>query len=108
MIAATYKFSDNFGIRAGYRILEGGADNDEVYNFALFHYAFTDSTFNGLVTPQGVTLGPRSYNSFLQAGEEAGWSRLYGGIHYRKSIEVGFLQGRKVADNIVGMLKFLK
>jgi len=39
LIAATYKFSDNFGIRAGYRILEGGADNDEVYNFALFHYA---------------------------------------------------------------------
>jgi hypothetical protein len=38
-IAATYKLSDNFGIRAGYRILEGGADNDEVYNFALFHYA---------------------------------------------------------------------
>ena len=72
------------------------------------NYAFTDSTFNGLVTPQGVTLGPRSYDSFLQAGEEAGWSRLYGGIHYRKSIEVGFLQGRKVADNIAGMLKFLK
>ncbi len=39
LIAATYKLSDNFGIRAGYRILEGGADNDEVYNFALFHYA---------------------------------------------------------------------
>jgi hypothetical protein len=39
LIAATYKFSDNFGIRLGYRLLEGGADNDEVYNFALFHYA---------------------------------------------------------------------
>lgn len=39
LIAATYKLSDNFCIRAGYRILEGGADNDEVYNFALFHYA---------------------------------------------------------------------
>jgi hypothetical protein len=39
LIAATYKLSDNFGIRAGYRILEGGADNDKVYNFALFHYA---------------------------------------------------------------------
>ncbi len=38
-IAATYNLSDNFIIRAGYRILEGGADNDEVYNFALFHYA---------------------------------------------------------------------
>ncbi|MFM9952340.1 MAG: hypothetical protein ACKV1O_30700 [Saprospiraceae bacterium] len=39
MIAATYKLSDNLSVRAGYRILEGGADNDEVYNFALFHYA---------------------------------------------------------------------
>ncbi|MGN6601181.1 MAG: hypothetical protein ACTHK8_01955 [Ginsengibacter sp.] len=39
LIAATFKVSKNFLIRAGYRILEGGADNDEVYNFALFHYA---------------------------------------------------------------------
>ena len=39
LIAATFKLSDNFRIRAGYRILEGGADNAEVYNFALFHYA---------------------------------------------------------------------
>ena len=39
MIAATYRFSDRFGIKAGYRLLEGGADNDEVYNFALFNYA---------------------------------------------------------------------
>jgi len=23
---------------AGYRILEGGADNEEVYTFSLFHY----------------------------------------------------------------------
>lgn len=26
-------------LSAGYRILEGGADNDEVYSFALLHYA---------------------------------------------------------------------
>ncbi len=39
LIAATYKLTENLGVRAGYRILEGGADNDEVYNFALFHYA---------------------------------------------------------------------
>lgn len=25
-------------VKAGYRILEGGADNDEVYTFSLFHY----------------------------------------------------------------------
>ena len=39
LLAATYNLSDNFTIRGGYRILEGGADNDEVYNFSLFHYA---------------------------------------------------------------------
>jgi len=37
LIAATYEFSDHFVSRAGYRMLEGGADNDEVYNFGLFH-----------------------------------------------------------------------
>lgn len=39
LIAARYKLTHTFSIHAGYRILEGGADNDEVYNFALFHYA---------------------------------------------------------------------
>ena len=38
LIAATYDISGNIGLKAGYRILEGGADNDEVYNFALFNY----------------------------------------------------------------------
>jgi hypothetical protein len=39
LIAATYRVSGHLGLKAGYRILEGGADNDEVYNFALFNYA---------------------------------------------------------------------
>lgn len=39
MIAATYRISDHVGLKAGYRLLEGGADNDEVYNFALLNYA---------------------------------------------------------------------
>jgi len=46
LIAAQYRLSDRFGLRAGYRILEGGADNDEVYNFALFHYAVVGLTLN--------------------------------------------------------------
>jgi len=39
LVAAGYRFSDKVSLKAGYRILEGGADNDEVYNFALFNYA---------------------------------------------------------------------
>jgi hypothetical protein len=27
-------------VRLGYRLLEGGADVAEVYNFALIHYAY--------------------------------------------------------------------
>jgi hypothetical protein len=46
LIAAIYNLSDNLGIRAGYRILEGGADNDKVYNFALFHYASVGISYN--------------------------------------------------------------
>ncbi len=35
-----YFYDDRFlRIKAGYRLLEGGADNDEVYNFTLQHYA---------------------------------------------------------------------
>jgi len=30
---------DRWTLRAGYRVLEGGADNDEVYNFTWIHYA---------------------------------------------------------------------
>ena len=39
LVAATYMLNDRLDLRAGYRILEGGADNDEVYTFSLFHYA---------------------------------------------------------------------
>ncbi|MBK7093924.1 MAG: hypothetical protein IPH57_02205 [Saprospiraceae bacterium] len=46
LIAANFKLSENLDIRAGYRILEGGADNDEVYNFALFHYASVGISYN--------------------------------------------------------------
>lgn len=38
LVALTYRASDRLGIKLGYRILEGGADNDEVYNFSLFNY----------------------------------------------------------------------
>jgi len=30
----------------GYRLLEGGADNDRVYTFAFFHYAFVSAAFD--------------------------------------------------------------
>ena len=39
LLALTIALRDDTELRLGYRLLEGGADNDEVYSFALFHYA---------------------------------------------------------------------
>jgi len=38
LVAACYRVDDRWVVRAGYRLLEGGADNDEVYTFSLFSY----------------------------------------------------------------------
>lgn len=39
LAALVVAIAERIDVRAGYRILEGGADNDEVYNFTLIHYA---------------------------------------------------------------------
>ncbi|MBN2246823.1 MAG: hypothetical protein JW755_13380 [Candidatus Aminicenantes bacterium] len=38
LLALQYRLNDKLQIRAGYRILEGGANVEEVYNFALLHF----------------------------------------------------------------------
>lgn len=55
-------------------------------------YAFEDNTGS----PDGRN--PRSYKSFHEAAEEAGISRLYGGIHFRAAIEDGLAQGRCIGE----------
>ncbi|HKB45220.1 MAG TPA: vanadium-dependent haloperoxidase [Chitinophagaceae bacterium] len=66
------------------------------------NYSFTDHTYDYL------GMAPRSFNSFRAFGEDAGNSRLYAGIHYQASIDIGLMQGRKVAQNIINKLKFFK
>lgn len=50
-------------------------------------------------------LPPITFASFLQAAEDAAYSRLYGGIHYRPGIEVGIMQGTNVGNFVVGKIK---
>ena len=78
------------------------ANADALTNLFGDNYSFTDHTYDYL------GMAPRSFNSFRALGEDAGYSRIYGGIHYRPTIVVGLVQGRKVAQNIVNKLKFLK
>jgi hypothetical protein len=62
------------------------------------NYAFADHTY------EDIGMGVRNYNSIEAAGTEAGISRLYGGIHYRPSIDAGKAQGIKVGENVRNIL----
>ncbi len=39
LLAVSHKITESFMLKAGYRLLEGGADNNSVYTFSMFHYA---------------------------------------------------------------------
>jgi hypothetical protein len=62
------------------------------------HYGFTDRTHESLY-------GTRTYNSLVEYSDEAGLSRILGGIHYPASVAAGKIQGEKVAD-LVNKLPF--
>lgn len=66
------------------------------------NFAFVDSTEIEFGLP------PRSFNSFLEAANEAGISRLYGGIHYRPAIENGQQQGLKVGEWVISHINTRK
>ncbi|MCE7064560.1 vanadium-dependent haloperoxidase [Dyadobacter sp. CY326] len=64
------------------------------------NYHYTDTPYNL------VGFSPRSFNSFNEAAAEAAISRVYAGIHYRKTCEVSLIHGKIIADNIAQKLKF--
>jgi hypothetical protein len=46
-VFAEYEFAGPWTAGIGYRTLEGGADNDAVYNFAWFNYAMVTLSYRG-------------------------------------------------------------
>lgn len=44
-LALFYEPARRVTVRLGYRVLEGGADNDEVYSFAMLHYMVLGASF---------------------------------------------------------------
>ena len=67
----------------------------ENFNLTLNHYSY-------------IGLPARHYNSFDELGLEMGNSRPFGGIHYQASCDKGFWLGKKVSQNILSRVKFLK
>jgi len=56
----------------------------------------------------GIGMKERSYASLQDVAKEAGISRLYGGIHYRYSIEQGLVLGAAAAKHVNEFLHFRK
>jgi hypothetical protein len=46
LLAVQYRLDDMLAFRLGYRIVEGGADGDEVYNFTLVQYLSAGAVFS--------------------------------------------------------------
>ena len=69
----------------------------ENFDLTLDHYSYLSPS-----------LPARHYASFDDLGREMGNSRVFGGIHYQPSVDKGFWLGKKVCQNILGKVKFLK
>lgn len=78
-----------------------GAASTILTHFLGDNIQFVDSTHDNQPGRRN-----RTFNSFYHAAEESSWSRLYGGIHYRRAIEHGVQQGRLVAQVVLGKIKF--
>jgi hypothetical protein len=84
---------------SGHSVCSGAAA--EILTSLLGTVSFTDS-----INVEYYNYIPRSFASFNAAAQEAGISRLYGGIHYREAIESGLLQGKNLAQQIESKVKF--
>ncbi|MBF8291380.1 MAG: Chloride peroxidase, partial [Steroidobacteraceae bacterium] len=74
-----------------------------VYRSDRVPFTFTSDELNGITTGNdGVArpLKPRSFNTFSQAEEENGQSRIYLGIHWSFDKTAGISQGRQVANYV--------
>lgn len=66
-------------------------------------HAFGDTFAFEDTTAKREGLPSRSFDSFWAAAQEAGMSRLYGGIHFRSAIERGLEQGRCIGAYVIAL-----
>ena len=76
---------------------QSGAAAEVLTDFFGEDFAFEDATH----LDDG--LEPRRFPSFWAAAQEAGMSRLYGGIHFRSAIDRGLEQGRCIGRHVTAL-----
>ena len=68
-------------------------------------YPSGHSTFSATAATVLTYLFPTGADRFAQDAEEAGISRMYGGIHFRSDVEGGKLHGKRIGDVVVQMAR---
>lgn len=74
----------------------------------VFKYIFGDQTSfidSTNVHRDDINGTPRSFTSFTQLVEEVSWSRYYGGIHFRKTLDISMEYGAKLGIYVAQNLK---
>ena len=75
---------------------------------AMFTNVFGDNFQLTLHTYDYLGYPPRSYNSFEEISIDLANSRVYAGLHYQATCDKSRILGKKIAENILAKLKFLK
>jgi hypothetical protein len=79
----------------------------DFYGTDNIHFTIGSDEFNGVTRDQNGNVRPivyRSYNSFSQAAEENGQSRIYLGIHWSFDKTAGIQCGDNIANYVFGNL----
>lgn len=77
-----------------------GASSEVLTQLIGNNISFTD------MTHVPINLEPRTFNSFYSAATEAGFSRMYGGIHFRTANLNAIQIGRSIGSYAVTRIKF--
>jgi len=84
---------------SGHSTFSGAASRVLALFFGTDAVAFTDDA-DPARWPEQLTGVSRSFTSLSQAAEEAGQSRVYGGIHWQYDNQVGLASGRELGEYV--------
>ncbi len=84
---------------------QSGACGEILNHYLGNNFSFSDKSNEDRTDIKGQA---RSFQNFNEMVEEISISRLYGGIHYRTTLEQSTLLGKRVGANVLATLKFKK
>lgn len=84
---------------------QSGASTEVMKSIFSDSISITDSTNYNRMDIDGA---PRTYTSLTEMSEEVSISRLYGGIHFKESLDISLAYGRKIGIYVATELKCRK